>query len=1010
LSLDGPQPGSQDTTVYAYAPSSGDLLAVTRPLVGTISYSDYDGAGQVGRITDENGNATVFTYDGRRRIKTVASASDGSVTTYNYSTTGEPDQVIAANGVTTEFEYDATYGRLTRMLDPLGNYMSYAYDTQGNRIEQSIYNPSAQRVFWKRFDYQSPQNPGKLWKVINPDNTYSEYSYFAGGNIASIKDPEDKVTYYDYDVLNRLTVVIQPGNVSTLYGYDPSDNLKNVTDAEGHSTLYTYDDRGRLLSTASPDTGVTTYTSDISGNLISKTNANGITTTYTYDTLNRLTGMIYPDSAQNVTYTYDEGPNGKGRLSGMSDPSGDTANTYDARGNLITETRTISGEVYRTSYTYDAAGTLTGMTYPDGRSVTYDLDSAGRVSRVTTAKDGITRTLAENISYIPFGPVSGLTYGNGLNQALGFDLLYRPANISAGSVYSVDFTKDAAGNITAITDNLNPLKSQTFGYDDLYRITDATGVFGTMTYAYDNVGNRLTRTHDGTTESYAYVPGTSLLSDVNGTAFGYDTNGNTIVKGTQSFNYNQNNRLVRVAENGMVSGEYVYNALGQRVIKRTGGETMVYLHNFQGNLVAEAESDGTIIAEYFYLNGSRLAVIRADNKIEAVIDIDPDTLTLNSKGNWITTYIELPEGYDANDIDSQSISLNATVYAVKSDIGDYDQDGIPDLMVKFDRGQVCDILNTGDAVEITIEGEGDGFGFFGVDQIRVIDKGQKKNKSFLFYDFSGEAIDDSPVVLSAELNVDPDLIISADTPSEYKPEPVLLASLFDISGILARSVVANTGNGEAVYYYINDHLATPQMLVDESGAVVWQADFLPFGEAVVNIDAVGNGFRFPGQYHDSETGLHYNYYRYYDPRTGRFSTPDPIGLAGGINLFPYVLNNPINLTDVLGLFLDDAFSPSPSQVYGDMWMQQYGNQGPQEFKEALDKTAPLVFKTTAITIGITVGMHTTPATGATVYSLIDGFFNLAQDKPIGLGWWSFHIEIINPLEAHAPEIFEDLCK
>ena len=94
------------------------------------------------------------------------------------------------------------------------------------------------------------------------------------------------------------------------------------------------------------------------------------------------------------------------------------------------------------------------------------------------------------------------------------------------------------------------------------------------------------------------------------------------------------------------------------------------------------------------------------------------------------------------------------------------------------------------------------------------------------------------------------------------------------------------------------------MMTDESGTIVWQADYLPFGEVNVAIDVVGNGFRFAGQYYDAETGLHYNYHRYYDPKTGRFLTPDPIGLAGiDPSLYGYVLNDPINMIDPWGLLV-----------------------------------------------------------------------------------------------------------
>ena len=105
----------------------------------------------------------------------------------------------------------------------------------------------------------------------------------------------------------------------------------------------------------------------------------------------------------------------------------------------------------------------------------------------------------------------------------------------------------------------------------------------------------------------------------------------------------------------------------------------------------------------------------------------------------------------------------------------------------------------------------------------------------------------------------------------------------------------------AVYYYHKDHLGTPQKMTDASGVEVWAADYLPFGRADVTIGTVENHLRFAGQYFDEETGLHYNYHRYYDPGTGRYLTPDPIGLEGGINLFLYANGNPINLIDPLGL-------------------------------------------------------------------------------------------------------------
>ena len=113
--------------------------------------------------------------------------------------------------------------------------------------------------------------------------------------------------------------------------------------------------------------------------------------------------------------------------------------------------------------------------------------------------------------------------------------------------------------------------------------------------------------------------------------------------------------------------------------------------------------------------------------VAATIDIDPDTLNLKSKGSFVTAYIELPEGYHMADIDVSTILLNCTVSAETSPtaIGDYDADGVPDLMVKFDRNAVQGTVEAGESVEITITGQVNGTDFKGTDTIKVIDKGKE---------------------------------------------------------------------------------------------------------------------------------------------------------------------------------------------------------------------------------------------------------------------------------------------
>ncbi len=174
--------------------------------------------------------------------------------------------------------------------------------------------------------------------------------------------------------------------------------------------------------------------------------------------------------------------------------------------------------------------------------------------------------------------------------------------------------------------------------------------------------------------------------------------------------------------------------------------------------------------------------------------------------------------------------------------------------MKFDREQVCALLEPGDAVEITVGGAVGDVRFTGKDTVRVTGRKNGNKKAVI--------------------------------PECYEAR-----------------------NTDRVYFYHLNHLGTPQAMTDEAGNIVWQADYKPFGEVAVTTGDVRNNFRFPGQYFDEETGLHYNWHRYYDPKTGRYMTPDPIGLEGGINLYAYVTGNPVNRTDISGLMEETVSSP-----------------------------------------------------------------------------------------------------
>ena len=368
---------------------------------------------------------------------------------------------------------------------------------------------------------------------------------------------------------------------------------------------------GRVYQAASPDTGTTSYGYDPAGNLVSKTDAKGTTTSYQYDAANRLIKIDF-GADPDIVYTYDSCGNGKGRLCGTTDQAGTASYEYSAKGELTKETKVTQGRTYVTSYSFDKNGNLSAITYPSGRKVTYAADAADRVSSVKTTKGATTTTLASSVAHKPFGGISSLTYGNGLARTVGYDQQYRISSIQTGAVQNLSYSRDANGNITKITDAINPTKNKTFSYDALDRLTGGTGPWGSLSWTYDGVGNRQTQVENGATSTYAYESGTNRLQSVAGASslsFTLDQNGNTTAENAKTFTYNQNNRLIKASESGTTKGQYTFNANGQRATKAAGGVSTVFHHDQSGNLIAETTAAGATIAEYVWLESQPLAKV-----------------------------------------------------------------------------------------------------------------------------------------------------------------------------------------------------------------------------------------------------------------------------------------------------------------------------------------------------------------------------------------------------------------
>ncbi len=719
---------SSDGTTYTYD-TNGNMLTMTDAM-GAVTRYTYNALNKPLTMTDPLGNVTTYTNDAKGNMLTMTDPT-GNITTYEYYPSGKVKTVRNPLNQVTAFTYDQ-YNNPATVTDPAGGITRFTHDILGNMLTRT--DPMGNV---SRYEYNALN---QVVRMTDAQGHVTTYSYDPKGNLTTATDANGNITRYEYNYRGQTTKVIDPLGGTTNYTYGSmgcttgcgggSDKLTSITDPAGNTTTYTYDTAGRLIKETDPEGHETLFTYDPAGNVASKTDANGVTVTYAYDPVKRLTQATYPDPTQNVSYTY----NAPGKVLSVTDPSGTTTYAYDSIGSPLSETKAIDGDNYTTSYSYNAAGSLTSITYPGGRTTSYNYDQVGRIASVTESKNGTTRNVISGITYNANSLVSQMTHGNGIVTSKTYDPLNALSSLQIGPHKHLTYTRDAIGNITAITDQLDPAKTKSFVYDPLYRLTQAIGPWETLQYGYDPVGNRTTESMNTSTTSYAYTANKLTSSTGSKTfAFAYDNNGNTVMENQRQFVYNQNQRLIRALEGTTVLGEYVYNAKGQRVKKTAGGQTTLYHYDLQGNLIAESTADGTIRTEYVYLNGQPIGKIEGNN----------------------------------------------------------------------------------------------------------------------------------------------------------------------------------------LSYYHTDHLGTPMIMTDTAGAKVWEGEFLPFGEPLSITGTETNNLRFPGQYHDQETGLDQNWHREYKPEIGRYMSVDPILTPGNpyvpfmmpallkkpamLHAYNYVENNPVNKRDPLGL-------------------------------------------------------------------------------------------------------------
>jgi YD repeat-containing protein len=608
--INGSRTDVNDITTYSYD-TVGNLRSVTNPLRHKTQITAHDGAGRPLRVVDPNGVIVQLKYDARGHL--IQAIRNNAKTQLTYDLSGNLLRITQPDGGIINYRYDAS-SRLTKIADALGNWIQYTLDQSGNRITTKVVDSTGVLRKTQRSIYDDID---QLLQLIGSQNDrITRFAYDKLGNIKTQTDALNQTTNNSYDTLSRLTQVGDAQQGITRYAYDAANNLTAITDPRGNITRYTYNAFGEQLQEISPDRGTLKYIYDAAGNRTSQTDARGVITRYRYDALNRLIAIQYPNSSLNISFAYDQGKYGKGKLTKMQNSTGVTAYGYDAQGNLVLETLTTASQTWTTAYSYDLANQLVGITYPSGRSVKYLRNQAGNITKVTSAQQGKTSVLADAIAYLPFGPEISRRFGNGLIETQTYDLDYRLGQLATTPVLNFTYTYDLINNIRSIGDNITPARSQSFAYDALSRLTQASGSYGQLGYGYDAVGNRLKKTDGSKTENYTYAANGNRL-------LGRDGGLGEPVKAIVSV-YGDHNRLSKVTVDGQ-NTTYQYNGKGERVSKTHNGVTTRYHYDQEGHLIAESQGN-TITAEYIYLNDEPLAFVSQDAATQPISYVHTDHL------------------------------------------------------------------------------------------------------------------------------------------------------------------------------------------------------------------------------------------------------------------------------------------------------------------------------------------------------------------------------------------------
>ncbi len=920
------------TTRYTYY-ANGNLYATILPGTGSnTSYRFYDAAGSLTRLQDFRGSSVTYGYDGHE-FHTSSADAGGNTTIYQNDALGRTWNVTSPGGNVTRQVYDLD-NRVSSTTDPMGNTTLYAYDKDGRATQvtdpNNLISTTAYNLTF-----------GSVLRRVSAGGNLTNYSYDAMGDAVRMTDANRHASTYAFDAYRRMATSTTPLSEVTRFVYDAAGNLATKIEANGTVVRFTYDRSDRLTRTTFPGGATETSTHDADGNVVEK-RAFNLDDFYKYDAQERViqTRQVFLDTTLTVwhNYTYDQdgnrvrmdGPGGgnytwdkNNRISTQTDASGHVWRyTYGREGQLLKQTspdgeyelyaydkdgHLISDRAFQSNgilletfnYTFDKVGDrlserayqtsqATQFHYTGGSSAaTSTLTVAGLSPSSQTVTVVVTGTvwLDASANYqVPNCPTSNVTWSyvlDGVSHQIGFQSVYVGGTYlckkgtlgtfstsitlkATDTLYGlVAFENDSnvAGSVTSLSISYQAWYAQsTYAYDKEYRLRQSSTLGGAVqNYTYDAVGNRRTATSGGSGITYSYNTDDELTSSTDGYSYAYDANENLISRTlgsvTTHYAYDYANDLSPVLTTQSVSSSQDLQSTCAGCITTTTVTLPALVPSPQNNAISVSASgwltdtldypncpSDTVTWSYL-LNGV------SHQLGSQVVTLSPNSRLLTCRGSFSGTY---PSGqipmYSGNHLAGQvqtdtmggvvTISGSASFTAGTFNVAPY-------VAIQYgpDGLRSSEVINDGPTSQR-----------FGYDLAGLGGAPEKTS------DYTGTALANQYV-----------FSVGVDTPLEMY-------------------------NGTTFFLYHRDALGSITSITDYTGTVDGSYSYDAWGNLLQSADTMSNLLRYTASPYDPTLGLVYDRARWYDPSTGRFLTPEPMG--GG---YAYAADSPTNNVDPSGL-------------------------------------------------------------------------------------------------------------